>query len=87
MADIQIENKKLAVVNIGKLLSGELKKPVLDADSIICENGLISSLGKKLDVSEADIIIDAKNTTIIPGLIDSHCHVVLGRLYPQTKAN
>jgi enamidase len=85
MADIQIENKKLAVVNIGKLLSGDLKKPVLDADSIICENGLISSVGKKLDVSEADIIIDAKNTTIIPGLIDSHCHVVIGDYTPRQK--
>jgi len=25
MKDIQIENKKLAVINIGKLLSGDLK--------------------------------------------------------------
>lgn len=85
LADTQIENKKLAVVNIGKLLSGDLKKPVLDADSIICENGIISSIGKKLDVSAADIIIDAQDTTIIPGLIDSHCHNVLGDYTPRQK--
>ena len=47
MKDIQIENKKLAVVNVGKLLSGDLRKPVLDADSIICKNGIISSIQKR----------------------------------------
>ena len=85
MTDLQTENKKLAVVNVGKLLSGDLKKPVLDADSMICENGLIASIGKNLDVSDADIVIDAKNTTIIPGLIDSHCHVVIGDYTPRQK--
>ena len=85
MKDIQMENKTLAVVNVGKLVSGDLKKPVLDADTIICKNGLISSIGKKLDVSESDVIIDAKNTTIIPGLIDSHCHIVLGDYTPRQK--
>ena len=85
MTDLQTENKKLAVVNVGKLLSGDLRNPVLDADSILCENGLISSIGKKLDVSEADIVIDAKDTTIIPGLIDSHCHIVIGDYTPRQK--
>jgi enamidase len=85
MTDLQTENKNLAVVNIGKLLSGDLKNPVLDADSIVCKNGIIASIGKKLDASEADIIIDAKNTTIIPGLIDSHCHIVLGDYTPRQK--
>lgn len=85
VTDNQIESKKLAVANIDTLLSGDLTKPVLDADTIICENGIISSIGKQLDVSQADIVIDAKNTTVIPGLIDSHCHIVLGDYTPRQK--
>jgi len=73
----------LAIVNIETLVSGDLDLGILDADTVICKNGAISSIGKKLDVSSADIVVDAKNTTLIPGLIDSHCHVVMGDYTPR----
>lgn len=76
---------KLAVINIGTLVSGDLKTGVLDANSLICENGIITSIGNGLDVSKADMVVDAKNTTLIPGLIDSHCHIVLGDYTPRQK--
>ncbi|MCF8110049.1 MAG: amidohydrolase family protein [Desulfobacteraceae bacterium] len=74
-----------AIKNIGILVSGDLKKGKLDADSIICENGVISKIGQKLNVDKADILIDAKNTTVTPGLIDSHCHTVFGDYTPRQK--
>jgi enamidase len=75
----------LAVVNIGTLVSGDLKTGVLKANSLICENGIIISIGDELDVSKANVVVDANNTTLIPGLIDSHCHIVLGDYTPRQK--
>ena len=76
---------QLGIKNIGILVSGDLEKGVLPADSLICEDGLISRIGCGLAVSDADLVIDAQGTTVIPGLIDSHCHVVLGDYTPRQK--
>ncbi|MFQ5852972.1 MAG: amidohydrolase family protein [Candidatus Binatia bacterium] len=76
---------RLWIKNIGTLVSGDLDKGILDADSLVCENGLICRIGRSLNVSHADVIIDAQGTTVIPGLIDSHCHVVLGDYTPRQK--
>ncbi len=75
----------LAITNIGTLVSGDLDTGILDADSLICENGLISRIGRGLDVSGAAVVVDAQGTTVIPGLIDSHCHIVLGDYTPRQR--
>jgi len=77
--------KSLAIVNIGTLVSGDLEKGILDADNVICQGGVIIEMGRGLDVSQADTVVDAKGTTVIPGLIDSHCHTVLGDYTPRQK--
>jgi enamidase len=76
---------RLAIINIGKLVSGDLENGLLDADSLICEDAIISRIGRALEVSGADVVIDALGTTVIPGLIDSHCHIVLGDYTPRQK--
>ncbi|MBI3330032.1 MAG: amidohydrolase family protein [Nitrospinae bacterium] len=75
----------LAITNIGTLVSGDLEQGILDADSLICENGLISRIGRGLDVPGAAVVVDAQGTTVIPGLIDSHCHIVLGDYTPRQR--
>jgi len=75
----------LGIKNIGTLVSGDLLQGILDADSLLCEDGLIARIGRGLDVSTADVVVDAQGTTVIPGLIDSHCHVVLGDYTPRQK--
>lgn len=75
----------LAINNIATLVSGELENGILDADSLICENGKIVLIGKGLDPSRAETVVDAGGTTVIPGLIDSHCHVVLGDYTPRQR--
>lgn len=75
----------LGINNIGTLVSGDLEGGVLSADSLLCEDGVITRIGKSLDLSKADVMVDAQGTTIIPGLIDSHCHVVLGDYTPRQK--
>ena len=75
----------LAIKNIGTLVSGDMVRGILDADSIVCQDGIITRIGHRLDVSGAEVVVDARGTTVIPGLIDSHCHVVLGDYTPRQK--
>ena len=76
---------KLVVRNIGLLLSGALEKPILDADTIVAENGKITAIGRLKDVNTegATTIVDANGTTVVPGLIDSHVHPVAGDWTPR----
>jgi len=75
----------LAIKNIGTLVSGDMVRGILDADSILCQDGIITRISHGLDVSGAEVVVDARGTTVIPGLIDSHCHVVLGDYTPRQK--
>ena len=52
---------KLVITNIGLVLSGDLARPILDADTIIAIDGRITAIGKArdLDCAEAALSIDA----------------------------
>jgi enamidase len=76
---------RLIIHNIGTLLSGDLERPILEATSLACEDGRIVALGAEPDGKPADVVVDAGGTTVAPGLIDSHCHVVLGDYTPRQK--
>src|SRR6266702_1826564 len=77
----------LGLVNIGALATGILASPRLDADAILVEHGRIAALGagSRIGAEAADVVVDCRGTTVIPGLIDSHCHVVLGDYTPRQK--
>ena len=76
---------RLVIRNIGLLLSGDLERPILDADTVMAVDGKITAVGKKKDVDSdgAILVIDAKGTTLAPGLIDSHVHPVAGDWTPR----
>src|SRR6202048_1807571 len=76
---------RLVIHNIGLLLSGDIGSPILDADTVVAVNGKITAVGKAkdLDTASATIRIDAKGTTLAPGLIDSHGHPVAGDWTPR----
>src|SRR5260370_21978650 len=73
---------KTLISNIGLIVSGDIAKPLLDGDSIVVVDGTIAAVGKGLD-GDADTVIDVKGSTVIPGLIDSHCHPVFGDFTPR----
>src|SRR5256712_9470183 len=77
----------LGLVNIGALATGILASPRLDADAILVEHGRIAALGagSRTGAEGDDVVVDCRGTTVIPGLIDSHCHVVLGDYTPRQK--
>lgn len=80
----------LAIINMGTLLSGEIDRPVIDGvDTVVCTDGVISHIGTaddlRAEVASAATVLDARGTVVAPGLIDSHCHVVLGDYTPRQK--
>jgi len=75
MAEIAAGAKsgKVVIKNIGLLLSGDIDKPILDADTLVVNDGLIVAVGKEkdCDLEGAQTVIDAKKTCVAPGLIDT----------------
>jgi enamidase len=76
---------KTVIKNIGQLVSGDIGATRLDADTVVIADGRIVAIGRGLD-DEADTVIDARGTTVMPGLIDSHVHPVFGDFTPRQRA-
>jgi enamidase len=75
---------KTLITNVGQLVSGDGRRPRLDADSLVIVDGRISAIGRGLQ-DDADTVIDARGTTVMPGLIDSHVHPVFGDFTPRQR--
>ncbi|MEW5991810.1 MAG: amidohydrolase family protein [Chloroflexota bacterium] len=77
--------------NLGAIATGDIAAPLADADEILLEDGRIAAVGRGLAGGEAvpggdlDRVIDARGTTAIPGLIDSHAHPVFGDFTPRQR--
>ena len=84
-ADKAKPQARLLIRNIGLLLSGDLRQPILDADTVVAVDGKITAVGKEknVDGEGATLVIDARGTTLAPGLIDSHVHPVAGDWTPR----
>ena len=76
---------RLAIRNIGLLLSGDIDRPVLDADALLVEDGFIRAVGKAsaIEFGSVDREIDAQGCVVTPGLIDNHVHTVAGDWTPR----
>ena len=76
---------KVVIRNVGLMLSGDIDRPILDADTVVVDDGLISAVGREADcdTGQPRRIIDCKGTALAPGLIDSHTHPVFGDWTPR----
>src|ERR1043166_8296589 len=78
---------RIAIVNIGPIVSGDLDNPLVPGDTIVTEDDRIISVGtaSAQAVEACDVVIDAGGTTAIPGLIDSHVHITFGDYTPRQQ--
>jgi enamidase len=78
---------KVAIVNLGEIVSGDWRSPFTTGDAIVSDNGKIVSVGtaSSAAVEAADVVIDAGGMTAIPGLIDSHVHITFGDYTPRQR--
>ena len=76
---------KVVIRNVGLMLSGDIDAPVMDADTIVVDDGVIAAIGREKDCDTAGArrVIDCKGTALAPGLIDSHVHPVFGDWTPR----
>jgi enamidase len=72
------------ITGLGAVVSGDVAAPLLDADSLLIEDGRFAAIGRGLD-DDADRVIDAHGATAFPGLIDSHVHPVFGDWTPRQR--
>lgn len=83
-------SRDIAIVGAGAILTGDLDDPVRHgADTVVARDGIITAVGRRSELTDeidaVDTVVDAHGSSIAPGLIDSHCHVVLGDYTPRQK--
>jgi enamidase len=78
---------KTAIVNLGRIVTGDLASPFAEGDGILMSDGSIAAVGtlSAEQVSACDVVIDADRTIAIPGLIDSQVHVTFGDYTPRQR--
>src|SRR5215217_4306500 len=78
---------KVAIVNLGQIVSGDWRNPCAAGETIVAEDGRITAVGaaSAQAVEAADVVIDAGGMTAIPGLIDSHVHITFGDYTPRQR--
>jgi enamidase len=78
---------KIAIVNLGEIVSGDWRAPIASGDTIISDDGKLVCVGSASTaaVASADVVIDAGGMTAVPGLIDSHVHVTFGDYTPRQR--
>src|SRR5690606_5247148 len=66
---------------------GDWRSPFVTGDSILMENGKITTVGSVADtqLKTCDVIIDADGATACPGFIDSQVHNTFGDYTPRQK--
>ena len=78
---------KTALVNIGQIVSGDWRAPLVQGNAIVTDAGRITHVGDaaSLPTGDCDVVIDADGAIAIPGLIDSHVHITFGDYTPRQK--
>jgi len=78
---------KIAITNLGEIVSGDWHNPRISGDTIIVDGDTIASVGtaSAASVEAADVVIDSGGMTAIPGLIDSHVHITFGDYTPRQR--
>jgi enamidase len=73
----------ILIKNIGQIVTGDLTNPRHPGSAIYVEDGVIRALGDA--PSTADMVVDARGLTAIPGLIDGHVHPLFGEWAPPQE--
>ena len=68
--------EKITVIRAGKIIDAKNDAPLTDVVMVIKGNR-ISQMGKGLEIPSGAEVIDLSNSTVMPGMIDGHTHVLL----------
>src|SRR3989304_8932994 len=71
------------IKNIGQIATGDLGSPRHRGPSIYIEDGARRAVGD--GPAWADMVVDARGLTAVPGLIDGHVHPLFGEWAPPQE--
>jgi enamidase len=71
----------LLIKNIGEFFTGDIARPQAQVGALLVREGRIAALDPPEPI-EADCVLDAGGSAVMPGLIDGHIHPVLGEWTP-----
>jgi enamidase len=71
----------IEIRNLRGVVTGRLGDPVVAAETIRAERGVVTGIGTA--PAPADVVVDARGAVAIPGLFDTHLHVVFGDWTPR----
>jgi enamidase len=73
----------MEIRGLSGLVTGRMGEPLREVRDLRIEDGVVAALES---LGGADTVIDAQGATAVPGLIDSHAHVVFGDWTPRQSA-
>ncbi len=80
-------SQQITAIKCGRLIDGKSDKPIENA-VILVEGNKIKSVGRGVAIPASAAIIDLSQSTVLPGLIDAHTHVLLqGDITEEDYAN
>jgi enamidase len=71
----------LLIKNIGEFFTGDIAQPHARASSLLIRDGRIAAFDPA-DAVQADRVLDAGGSAVMPGLVDGHIHPVFGEWTP-----
>jgi len=74
----------LLLENLSGIVTGRMGEPALPFSALTIQNGRIAALG--VTTPAADVVVDCQGAVAIPGLIDTHSHVVVGDFTPRQNS-
>ncbi|MFW9799690.1 MAG: amidohydrolase [Candidatus Thorarchaeota archaeon] len=68
---------KSILIKNGYLLTLDKKRRIIDDGAVFVEEGRIAGTGRTSELSDekAELVLDARNMIVMPGLIDTHVHL------------
>ncbi|MCW3992474.1 MAG: amidohydrolase, partial [Candidatus Bathyarchaeota archaeon] len=63
----------MKIIKNAKILT--ITNGVIEKGAILIEDGKIADVGAELKVPRGAKVIDASGMTVMPGLVDAHCHI------------
>ena len=77
---------RLAIRNLGGLVTGRLGEAPLGPCGMLVDDGRVTAIAPDAGDEPAEVVLDAGGAVAVPGLIDSHAHVVFGDWTPRQSA-